>query len=342
MMTCNACGATNQEQAHFCANCGAKLPEIQPHQQPPAGAAADPQQGVPAFYNPWLNPNQAPVQNQPRKVWYWILFPILGLILLVGTLTLLYFLLIRPGMVEDSQVRNRATHISETVWTEPGTALGIIEGDAQSDPQETSAPPAVTSSPVQTASTSDSATVAPSENTVSALTETGPPAAVVTETSLVTTATPSAVTVPEPQYPPRFSEFEASSTLRDTDFGTYSAFYAFDGNHDTSWVEGATDDGIGEWIELRATEPQAVNGLRVMGGYNKSQWLFDTNHRPALLLIQFDDGARYELELNDGMRVWNDIRFDETHATQTIRLTILSTYYGDDMLDTCISEIEVY
>lgn len=332
-MFCRNCGAKNREGAAYCASCGLAINAIhtqqndaqsQNHFHEESGANVPRYEGPP--FDPSLH-NNMDSRKKSKAIWLWILIPV---ILLLLVFVAVYFFVIAPYQASERELASRSlAQLEASQSLEAEAATTTAETLATTTASETTA---VTSEATTTAETTTSA---PTETTTLPPTETT--AAAETSTTAVETLSPQAIAVA----PPVFTDYEASSTLRDTDFGTYSAHYAFDGNVNTSWVEGATDDGIGQWIEMRANEKQTVNGIRIMGGYNKTQWLFDTNHRPSLLVVQFDDGTRYELAMRDGFRVWNEFTIP-TISTSSIRITIMSTIWGDDMYDTCISEIEVY
>lgn len=71
---------------------------------------------------------------------------------------------------------------------------------------------------------------------------------------------------------------DASSMLIENT-GSHPAGYANDKNLSTAWVEGAQNDGIGEWIKLSGTNQQTLSGLRIINGYAKSSDLYGKNNR---------------------------------------------------------------
>lgn len=142
---------------------------------------------------------------------------------------------------------------------------------------------------------------------------------------------------------PVFTDIYASSELPgDAVTSYYGARNAIDGKTNTAWNEGAEGRGIGEWIEMSAPVKQTVSGIRIMGGYNKTNEIYYKNHRPRQVTIAFDDGSTYTGTMSDAYNQFQDMKFDEPVRTSTLRVTIDSVYEGSYYDDCCITEIEVY
>ena len=142
---------------------------------------------------------------------------------------------------------------------------------------------------------------------------------------------------------PVFTDIYASSELPGDDVTSYyGPLNAIDGKSNTAWNEGVDGNGVGEWIELSAPTKQTVSGIRIMGGYDKTQEIYYKNHRPRQVTITFDNGSTITGELSDSYNVVQDMKFDNPVQTRTVRITIDSVYEGSYYDDCCITEIEVY
>lgn len=143
--------------------------------------------------------------------------------------------------------------------------------------------------------------------------------------------------------PPLFPNATASSQLpgddKDPDYGPNMAR---DGNLITAWNEGAPGDGVGEWIQLEASEKQHVAGLRIAAGFQKNEKIYGQNRRPRAITISFEDGTSLNAQLDDAFGRYQTIAFDKPKDTRIVRITINSTYQGQYFDDCCISEIEEY
>lgn len=133
---------------------------------------------------------------------------------------------------------------------------------------------------------------------------------------------------------------EASSCL--SEYGmTHTADRVIDVNLSTAWVEGASDQGIGEGIRFTFDGSYRINGLLINAGYQKNDSLFKKNSRPKEILIEFNDGHDETHILKD-INSQQQIDFDEYHIADEMTIYILSVYEGDTYQDTCISEIFLY
>ncbi len=141
---------------------------------------------------------------------------------------------------------------------------------------------------------------------------------------------------------PFFPNCKASSQLPG-DSGTpdYGPYMARDGSLATAWNEGAPNDGMGEWLQLEASEKQRVSGLRIATGFQKTEKIYSKNNRPRDITISFEDGTTCNAILDDVLG-YQTITFDRPVETRIVRITINSTYEGNRFEDCCISEIEEF
>lgn len=115
-----------------------------------------------------------------------------------------------------------------------------------------------------------------------------------------------------------------------------------DKNATTAWVEGAQDDGVGEWVEISGTTQQSLSGIRIINGYAKSSDTYGKNNRVKKIRIELSDGIIFEKELKDGIMDFQTINLDRQVKTDFIKITILEVYRGTIYKDTCISEIDPF
>ena len=135
------------------------------------------------------------------------------------------------------------------------------------------------------------------------------------------------------------SSAEASSVRAPLSPNVYEASNVHDRNLKTAWVEGASDDGIGEYIRVYLDGTHQVSFLKIHNGYHKSETLYAENHRPATVNISGGNGESLSYTFKDEMA--ETVIYLGAWTTDYIQINIVSTYPGDDLMDTCISEISV-
>lgn len=176
-----------------------------------------------------------------------------------------------------------------------------------------------------------------------------------------------------PQASPQVTEVEASSTLPTNEWeGKYQASNILDRDLTTAWVEGASGYGIGESIQMNFDSTQALHGLRIAGGYRKTQATYTENARVTAYRLEFSDGTSMDVvmgsypadgktidspigvngwetalapEGRDWAHIWpglDFISFGREVMTDYVRITILDVEPGTLYEDTCITEVEVY
>lgn len=144
----------------------------------------------------------------------------------------------------------------------------------------------------------------------------------------------------EPAYFPNVSASSSLPSDEVTDY--YGPWNARDGLVNTAWNEGASGTGAEEWIQLEADVPQRVYGVTIIPGYCKSSESYFKNARPCDVIISFDSGPSYRVQLSDQYGTEQTIRFNEPVDTRTMRITIESVYEGSSFEDCCISEIKEF
>lgn len=142
----------------------------------------------------------------------------------------------------------------------------------------------------------------------------------------------------------------------------YTPYSLTDYDSKTAWVEGATDDGIGETVFVRVDSQKPIV---IWAGYGKSKVLFEANGRPRKVKVTVwagkkgeDPGAAWEMfNVSDLKTIaHHEIELKDKNAYQPlsvpkhklkaddnftmISITILSVYKGKKYADTAISDIK--
>ena len=153
--------------------------------------------------------------------------------------------------------------------------------------------------------------------------------------------------------PKQIRSIKASSTQK-----AYPIENLIDGNINTAWVEGKTDSGINEFIEIELANNPKLAAIIIVNGYTKSEKTYYTNNRIKKLKVEIEfvenehrNSFSEEIELEDIPYQLIDIKsftpmasilFDSGDwgtKTKRIKLTILDVYKGTTYDDTCISEL---
>lgn len=136
------------------------------------------------------------------------------------------------------------------------------------------------------------------------------------------------------------SAIDATSTLTDS-LSTHYAKLVNDQNPATAWTEDADGSGIGESLTITFNDTYHVSGMKIEGGYFKSNSLYIKNNRLKDFTLTYSDGSEDVYTLDDKMEE-QTIRFDNPVNTKSVKLTIDSVYKGTQYDDTCISEISFF
>ncbi|MBQ3078823.1 MAG: VWA domain-containing protein [Clostridia bacterium] len=131
----------------------------------------------------------------------------------------------------------------------------------------------------------------------------------------------------------------ASSELEPSQYGTYEAKHAIDGDIKTVWVEGTYGAGEGEWLTMYF-DPTEIIGFVIQNGMVKSPESFDRNVRVEDMIIRVDGEPEMQVTLYDSL---NDQTVLFNHPVYTSSLTLeLSTFYTVGALEeltTCITDV---
>jgi major membrane immunogen (membrane-anchored lipoprotein) len=137
------------------------------------------------------------------------------------------------------------------------------------------------------------------------------------------------------------AEISASSQYltsegRETD---YDPRNVFDGKIDTSWCEGKSGDGIGEYITITLNNYMAITSISMVNGSAKSEESYYNNNRVASLKITSDTGESVIVNFDDSTIDYQTRDIDITG--RTFNFILNSVYKGQKFSDTCISEIKL-
>ena len=173
---------------------------------------------------------------------------------------------------------------------------------------------------------------------------TGVPASEARQIEVASIETVSAA-APEPRNLSPFAEVSASSQLPSDRYGGYSPYAAIDGAKETSWVEGVSGPGIGEWIQLRFLGTIELRALAFAVGFDKSADLFARNNRIKSATVVFSNGERTTIDFEDtrGLQNFAMARAPGPNIETTfVKVIIDEVYPGARYDDTCLAEIEVW
>ena len=134
---------------------------------------------------------------------------------------------------------------------------------------------------------------------------------------------------------------EASSVLDDGNNISYSPNNVLDNKTTTTWAEGASGDGIGEWIKISTEDGlDNVENISLINGFSKSSDLYYKNNRVKKASLEFSDGTTQVIEFKDDVLEKQVIDIGNKQ-TSYIKITILEVYRGSKYQDTCIPIISV-
>lgn len=142
-----------------------------------------------------------------------------------------------------------------------------------------------------------------------------------------------------------FASPSVSSALPSDRGGTYHAFSAIDGLIESSWVEGATGPGAGEWIVLDFPEAIEVHSIGLDVGFDRDADIFAKNNRIKRATFVFSSGEVVTLDFADvrGIQSVPLVRAPGPNIeTSFVKMVIEEVYPGSQYDDTCLAEIEVW
>jgi|GEM_PF-2552496 len=122
---------------------------------------------------------------------------------------------------------------------------------------------------------------------------------------------------------------------------TYVAENLIDRDVDTAWVEGAEDEGKGEWAEFFFDGDENLQIIEFYLGYQSSYDRYQDNLRPVGLKIIYSDGEETFYEASDD-REAQYLYIRDVKPVKSVKIVIEETTGTDSYLDTCISDINFY
>jgi hypothetical protein len=150
---------------------------------------------------------------------------------------------------------------------------------------------------------------------------------------------------PEARYLSPFAEVSASSHLPSDRYGTYGPYAAIDGSKETAWVEGTSNSGVGEWIQLTFPGRIELHAVGFDVGFDRDADLFAKNNRVKRATLVFSNGERTTVDFEDsrGVQDFAMVRAPGPNLETTfVKLIIDEVYPGTTYDDTCVAEIEVW
>ena len=137
---------------------------------------------------------------------------------------------------------------------------------------------------------------------------------------------------------------KSSSSLSSENITSYIAKNANDLSYKTAWVEGKSDEGIGEYLEyyFKNKSPR-ITKIIISNGYMKSDTTWKNNNRVKKLKF-YVNGKEYGiLNLNDSKtdQVFEIGTFghNQNGSDLILKFEIFEVYKGDKYNDTAITEI---
>ncbi|MCI6667347.1 MAG: discoidin domain-containing protein [Romboutsia timonensis] len=122
----------------------------------------------------------------------------------------------------------------------------------------------------------------------------------------------------------------------------YKVENVIDDNPSTAWIEGVSDDGIGQFIQFSSNNTFRVDKIDIINGFSKSQKTYMKNNRVKKVIIEFSDKSQQVYELEDNNMEYQTIDIGGIN-TNSVKVIIQEVYTnGRVYKDTCISEISVY
>jgi hypothetical protein len=127
----------------------------------------------------------------------------------------------------------------------------------------------------------------------------------------------------------------ASSFLPPDGSITYEPANTIDDDLQTAWnSDTPDDDGRGQTLTYRFTEPVTITSIRFVNGYAKNDDVYGANHRIQDLVVHTDGGSRLVTLLDTPDH--QEIAF-EFGYTSKVTLEVQEIYPGDGFADTSLS-----
>ena len=122
----------------------------------------------------------------------------------------------------------------------------------------------------------------------------------------------------------------------------YKVENVIDDNPSTAWIEGVSDDGIGQFIQFSSNNTFRVDKIDIINGFSKIQKTYMKNNRVKKVIIEFSDKSQQVYELEDNNMEYQTIDIGGIN-TNSVKVIIQEVYTNGRVYKyTCISEISVY
>ncbi|MCC9070135.1 hypothetical protein LNQ49_00755 [Flavobacterium sp. F-65] len=136
----------------------------------------------------------------------------------------------------------------------------------------------------------------------------------------------------------------ASSYLNSDKSTNYEAKNANDLSYQTAWVEGKTDEGIGEYLEYYfLNKSPRITQIIISNGYVKSESVWKNNNRVKKLRLSTNGKVFGILNLedtkNDQIFEVGTLGHNKNGTDLILKIEIIEVYKGDKFNDTAITEI---
>ncbi len=131
----------------------------------------------------------------------------------------------------------------------------------------------------------------------------------------------------------------ASSTVDQEEYDN-SVQMVLDGNETTSWQEGVSGDGLGEFLWFSLGSKKKVRYLTFKLGNWRDLDRYQKNNRPKQLTIWLGDEP-YTISFPDEKKEFCVVLSQECEIS-SVQIYIDSVYKGTEWDDTCISEVGIY
>lgn len=138
----------------------------------------------------------------------------------------------------------------------------------------------------------------------------------------------------------------ASSSLESEQCDNYNVEKIHDFNHESPWCEGASDDGVGEFVVFEfASYCPRITGVNILNGNVQSEELWRKNGRVKKLKLYHNDKPYAVLNLEDSRSLQffeiDTVGYDEQMGGEmwSLKFEIMEVYPGSESHNTMMSEI---
>lgn len=137
-----------------------------------------------------------------------------------------------------------------------------------------------------------------------------------------------------------FETYCVSSMLKPQFGNSYGAANLFDASTGTAWVEGASGNGVGEWITIEFETVRRVKSIHVQNGYQKSPDIFANNNRVRQIRVLFSGGESQTFVLDDKLSA-QLLMLRPPVSAHWMQFIIDDVWAGNKYTDTAITKLLV-